>query len=134
MTALTDPAVVIELARTAPSDTYCEYIKFLERNKWYAHANQNDTGELAYHALGLAGEGGEFVDLVKKVVRDLGYDASLGVLSGPLQERLRDELGDVFWYFTQLCTVLGVTHDQLIRINMLKLIKREAEGGRQHVQ
>lgn len=112
---------------------YEEYIEFLEQNKWYAHADKNDTGELAYHALGLAGEGGEFVDLVKKVVRDLGYDENLGALPASLKDRLKDELGDVFWYFTQLCTILGVTHDELMRINMAKLEKREAEGGRQHV-
>ena len=113
---------------------YEEYVEFLDRNKWYAHADKNDTGELAYHALGLAGEGGEFVDLVKKVVRDHGYNKPLGQLSLTLDVRLRDELGDVFWYFTQLCTLLGVTHDELMRLNMAKLREREAEGGRQHVR
>lgn len=117
---------------------YEEYIEFLEQNKWYAHANQNDTGELAYHALGLAGESGEFVDLVKKVVRDHGYDTYMGTdmgeLSSLLVQKLRGELGDVFWYFTQLCTMLGMTHDDLMRLNMDKLKKREAEGGRQHVR
>lgn len=112
---------------------YEEYIEFLDTNKWYAHANNNDTGELAYHALGLAGEGGEFVDLVKKVVRDLGYDTNLGALSAPLLERLKQELGDVRWYFTQLQTLLGITDDELMQINMAKLRQRENKGERQHV-
>ena len=46
-----------------------EYAAFLEKGKWYAHADKNDSGELAYHALGIAGEGGEYVDMVKKTVR-----------------------------------------------------------------
>jgi hypothetical protein len=117
------------------STTYEEYIDFLSKTKWYAHADQNDTGELAYHALGLAGEGGEFVDLVKKIVRDFGYDAHLGELAAPLRLRLIDELGDVRWYFTQLQTLLGITDDQLMQVNMNKLKAREANDGegRQHV-
>jgi len=114
--------------------TYAEYVEFLANNKWYTHADNNDTGELAYHALGLAGEGGEFVDLVKKVVRDSGYEYPMGLLTDDLRMRLMGELGDVFWYFTQLCTMLGVTHDQLMSLNMAKLKEREAKGGRQHVR
>ena len=114
--------------------TYAEYVEFLAQSKWYAHADNNDTGELAYHALGLAGEGGEFVDLVKKVVRDSGYDYPMGLLTDDLRMRLMDELSDVCWYFTQLCTMLGITHDQLMKLNMAKLKAREANKERQHVR
>ena len=111
-----------------------EYLEFISSTKWYAHADQNDTGELAYHALGLAGEGGEYVDLVKKVVRDLGYHTTLPMLSLELQARLRDELGDVLWYLTQSAHLLGMTIPELMRLNMDKLEAREAEGGRHHVR
>lgn len=118
---------------TALTSTFEEYAAFLDKNKWYAHADRTDTGELAYHALGIAGEGGEYVDLVKKVVRDHGYDTPLHTLTGELRMRLRDELGDVLWYLTQSTKLLGLTIPELMRANMTKLIEREAKGERQHV-
>lgn len=113
-----------------------EYLDFLRQTKWYAHANQKDSGELAYMSLGLAGEAGEFVDLVKKVVRDHGYDKPLEELSIDLQARLADELGDALWYLIQLADVFGLSIQELMAINMYKLKKREADGGkgRQHVE
>jgi len=119
-----------------PTCSTAEYEKFLQESKWYAHADQTDTGELAYHALGLAGEGGEFVDLVKKVVRDHGYDLSLSNLSTTLIDMLRDELGDVLWYLTQEAKLLDLTLPQLMQLNMDKIKAREAPGGagRKHVR
>ncbi len=111
-----------------------DYAAFLEGNKWYAHAGENDTGELAYHALGLAGEGGEYVDLVKKVVRDWGYAWPLTDASNELLAKLRSELGDLLWYLTQSATLLGLTIPELMRLNMDKLEAREAKGERQHVR
>ena len=114
--------------------TFEEYLEFLQRTKWYAHADQNDSGELVYHALGIAGEGGEFVDLVKKVARDHGYNTPLSELSATLIGRLHDELGDVLWYLTQAAYLLGLTIPELMELNRAKLEAREAEGGRQHVR
>lgn len=118
------------------SAVYLEYVEFLKTTKWYAHADQMDSGELAYHALGIAGEGGELVDLVKKIVRDHGYNKPLKELSPELLQRLDDELGDVMWYFTQLCILMGRSHDAIMALNMHKLRAREANdgAGRQHVE
>ena len=113
---------------------YEAYVDFISKDKWYAHADRNDTGELAYHALGLAGESGEFVDLIKKVIRDHGYGLSMDNLSPELIIKMRDELGDVMWYLTQLAGMLGLTHYELMQLNMQKLREREATGGRQHVE
>lgn len=122
--------------KPCPTCSTAEYEAFLDKTKWYAHADQNDTGELAYHALGLAGEGGEFVDLVKKVVRDHGYDLSLSNLSTTLIDMLRDELGDVLWYLTQEAKLLDLTLPELMQLNMDKLKIREANSGsgRKHVR
>lgn len=113
-----------------------DYLDFLLSTKWYAHADQNDSGELVYMALGLAGEGGEFVDLVKKIARDHGYTLDLDMVSTPLLHELRDELGDVLWYLTQLAHLLGLDLEELMYINKAKLEAREAHGGagRQHVK
>ena len=115
--------------------SYEEYLDFLKRTKWYAHADQEDTGELAYHALGLAGEGGEFVDLVKKTIRDVGYGEPLQDLPDDLYAKMQDELGDVLWYFTQLIDLLGMDMETLMYMNKTKLEAREANdgAGRQHV-
>lgn len=124
------------MSDVCPTCTTSEYLDFIQKTKWYAHADQDDTGELAYHALGLAGEGGEFVDLVKKVVRDHGYDVSLDNLSTSLIDDMRGELGDVLWYLTHLANLLDLTIPELMQINMDKLKAREADGGagRQHVR
>lgn len=113
-----------------------DYSKFLNETKWYAHADQEDSGELAYHCLGLAGEAGEFVDLAKKVVRDHGYTMALLELSDDLKHDLKHELGDVLWYLTQLAKLLDLTLDELMQLNMDKLKAREANdgAGRQHVR
>ena len=44
-----------------------------------------------------------------------------------------DELGDVMWYFTQLVTLLDLTHDRLMMMKRDKLKEREANKERQHV-
>ena len=116
-----------------PTD-HIEYLAFLQQTKWYAHADTNDTGELSYMALGLAGEGGEYVDLVKKVVRDHGYDQSLKKLSPELILMLQDELGDVLWYLTQTAYLLDLTIPELMWLNMQKIKDREAKGERKHVR
>lgn len=118
------------------SAQYEEYIEFLRTTKWYAHAGQNDSGELAYLSLGLAGEAGEFVDLTKKICRDHGYGHDWNEFSEELIEKMSHELGDVLWYLTQLADWLGLTLNDVMRLNMDKLQKREDNdgAGRQHVE
>lgn len=105
-----------------------EYEKFLKDTSWYKHAGHNDSGELAYLALGLAGETGEFVDQVKKIVRVSGFDnynefrrimAEHGV-----KAKLIDELGDVLWYMTRIMDVLNVDAYELMVRNTFKLFQR----------
>ena len=74
---------------------------------------------LAIFGLGLAGEAGEVVDLLKKWI---GHNKSrdLDVMKG--------EIGDVLWYVTALCTDLGLTLDEVCRANSAKLRARYPEG------
>ena len=53
--------------------------------------------QLAYLGLGLAGESGEVVELIKKYLRDDRWPA----------ERVSDELGDVAYYWACLCLANG---------------------------
>ncbi len=73
-----------------------------------------------YLAMGLAGESGEVVDKLKKVVRN-----SDGVFSAEAKLELQKELGDVLWYVSQLCEELGLSLDDVARINRAKLEDRK---------
>ena len=70
-------------------------------------------------ALGLAGECGECVDLVKKHVFQ---EHSLDV------EHMKEEIGDVLWYCAELATALGVTLDEIAQGNVDKLRRRYPDG------
>ena len=76
-----------------------------------------------YLALGLAGESGEVVDKIKKVVRNKN-----GVFSDDDKLELQKELGDVLWYLGQLCEELGLSLDEVAKMNRAKLEDRKARG------
>jgi NTP pyrophosphatase (non-canonical NTP hydrolase) len=75
--------------------------------------------KLGLGALGLAGESGEVVDLIKKVL----YHGK------PLEkEKLIKELGDVHWYLEYLAATLGTTTEEIQAANVAKLRARYPEG------
>jgi NTP pyrophosphatase (non-canonical NTP hydrolase) len=76
-----------------------------------------------YLALGLAGESGEVVDKIKKVVRN--HD---GVFSAEAKLEIQKELGDVLWYVSQLCEELGLSMDEVATMNRAKLEDRKTRG------
>ncbi len=76
-----------------------------------------------YPALGLAGETGEVVEKVKKIMRD-----KEGVLTEEDRERIAQELGDVLWYLTQLATELDLRLEDIARKNLEKLLSRKKRG------
>lgn len=70
-------------------------------------------------ALGLAGEVGEVVDLIKKDrFQSQPFD----------RDKLRNELGDVLWYLTSLATSVGMTLQEVAEANAAKLRKRYPDG------
>ncbi len=79
-----------------------------------------DTNKaLTLTALGLAGETGEVVELVKKIVfHDKDIDVSKLVL----------EMGDVLWYLTAMCLVINVDMEQVVDANVAKLRSRHPKG------
>lgn len=74
---------------------------------------------LAVYSLGLAGEAGETVDLLKKY---LGHGHELDRL------KVQKELGDVLWYLAAIATVLGIDLDHVAHVNVEKLKARYPEG------
>ena len=79
--------------------------------------------KVIYPALGLAGEAGEVCNKTKKILRDDG-----GRMTEEKRTQLIDELGDVLWYVANLATDLGVTLDEVARINLAKLNSRKERG------
>jgi len=79
--------------------------------------------KVIYPALGLAGEAGEVCNKTKKILRDDG-----GRMTEEKRTQLIDELGDVLWYVANLATDLGVTLDEIARINLVKLNSRKERG------
>ncbi len=113
------------------AQTAGQYKDFLRDTSWYKHAGHNDSGEVAYLALGLAGETGEFVDQVKKIVRVCGfnnYNEFRRIMEEPEHTgKLIEELGDVLWYMTRIMDVIGVDAQELMVRNTYKLYNRLVE-------
>ena len=74
---------------------------------------------LSVSALGLAGESGECVDIIKKHLHH-GHDLD--------RAKLVKELGDVLWYVAAMATTIGVSLDEVGQQNILKLRARYPEG------
>ena len=69
--------------------------------------------------MGLCGESGEVIDIVKKWLAQ-GHELD--------RERLIKELGDVAWYLAEAATALDVPLEDVLRANIEKLKKRYPEG------
>lgn len=80
-----------------------------------------------YCALGLAGEVGEVVDKIQKVIRRRGFAGAAKVTYEEL-EGIALEMGDAFYYFVRLADELGLTVEQIVEMNTLKLKDRRARG------
>ena len=73
-------------------------------------------------AVGISAEGGEFMEIVKKMVfQGKPWDDHN-------REHLVIELGDVMWYVMQACKALDVSLDEVIAGNVEKLKKRYPGG------
>ena len=74
-------------------------------------------------SVGINAEGGEFMEIVKKMIfQGKPYNEDN-------KEHLIIELGDIMWYVAQACMALGVTLDDVVAINVQKLLKRYPEGA-----
>lgn len=91
---------------------------FNYRNEVMRTANASKD-PLALGAMGLAGETGEVVDLIKKHIH---HDKPLD------KDKLIQELGDVTWYLELLFECAGTTREEVERRNIDKLRKRYPIG------
>ena len=77
-----------------------------------------DVHRLITGAVGICAEGGEFMEIVKKLVfQGKPYnDANV--------EHMKIELGDIMWYVAQVCMALDVSIDEILERNVEKLKAR----------
>lgn len=95
-----------------------EYEETINHFAIYPEAGKGTPMALAYCALGLGGEAGEYSEKVKKLIRD-------GKLDKPLAAK---ELGDVLWYLTRSANELGYRLTDIAEINLVKLTSRMERG------
>jgi NTP pyrophosphatase (non-canonical NTP hydrolase) len=81
--------------------------------------NNEHLQRLIHGAMGLSGESGEAIDLIKKTYiygKELDYN------------KLKLELGDCLWYMSILLDEIGSSFEEVMQMNVDKLKTRYPEG------
>ena len=73
-------------------------------------------------ALGLAGETGEVLEIIKKMMRDKG---GIFETTSEDREKLKKELGDVLWYLSALAFYNDIKLEDIAITNLEKLASRQ---------
>ena len=109
-----------EFVNEVTSNESKEYAAFDER--LFDLTKDVPVERLLTAALGISAEGGEFTEVVKKIVFQ----------GKPVNKEnifhMKRELGDICWYLAQACMALGTTFDEVIEMNVEKL-KARYPGG-----
>lgn len=74
---------------------------------------------LVHMALGLGGEAGEVIDVIKKAFM---YGKKLDT------ENVKEECGDMLWYMSNLLHEVGSSFEEVMQMNVDKLSKRYPNG------
>lgn len=98
----------------APDEEYYGHYEMADGQRDYL-----DRFGLAHAAMGLAGEAGEVVDVIKK-----------HVFTGKTldKEELTKELGDVEFYLEALRQQVGISREEILLANWEKLSKRHSDN------
>lgn len=92
-----------------------------DSRRWFP----NTAPSLVHHCLGLAGEAGEFIDIVKKIDR-----GSLDPTSAVVKRELAMELTDVFIYVLNLAGLMGIDLETTYKLKRAENEKRFGNGKR----
>ncbi|MFZ5982700.1 MAG: nucleoside triphosphate pyrophosphohydrolase family protein [Patescibacteria group bacterium] len=93
-----------------------EYQKKSRKSFIYPKPGKN----LIFPVLGLCGESGEVAEKVKKLIRDKGSR-----IDNSTKEGLKEELGDVIWYVSQIASELEIPLEEIINKNIQKISDRK---------
>jgi NTP pyrophosphatase (non-canonical NTP hydrolase) len=108
----------VDQVTSAPSKDNAQFIARVAS----LQAEGCDIQRLLTAAVGIAAEGGEFMEIVKKITfQGKPWDAAN-------IDHLKIELGDVMWYVAQACMALDISLEEVLDRNIDKLSKRYPEG------
>ena len=111
-------AVFVDGVTSDPSKDYKSFLDSIE----YLDGEGSNIQRLLTAAVGISAEGGEFMEIVKKML----FQGK--PWNDDNREHLIIELGDVMWYVMQACKALDVSLDEVIAGNVEKLKKRYPGG------
>ena len=103
---------------STPSQDFDAYIYRLQE----LNGEGCKIADLQTAAEGLCAEGGEFMEIVKKMVFQGKPYNSDNVW------HMKRELGDIMWYMMQACRALDTTVEELVEMNVDKLAARYPGG------
>ena len=111
-------AVFVDGVTSDPSKDYQTFTESLDN----LDGEGANIQRLLTAAVGLSAEGGEFMEIVKKMVfQGKPWKADN-------REHLIIELGDAMWYVMQACSALDVSLEDVVAKNVEKLKKRYPGG------
>ena len=111
-------ALFVDGVTSNPSKDYQSFLESLST----LDGEGSNIHRLLTAAVGISAEGGEFMEIVKKMVfqgKPWNHDN---------REHLIIELGDVMWYVMQACMALDVSIEDVVAGNVEKLKKRYPGG------
>ena len=111
-------AVFVDGVTSNPSKDYKSFLDSIE----YLDGEGSNIQRLLTAAVGISAEGGEFMEIVKKMLfQGKPWDDHN-------RKHLTIELGDVMWYVMQACMALDISLNDVIAGNVEKLKKRYPGG------
>ena len=111
-------ALFVDGVKSNPSKDYKSFLDALK----YLDGEGSNIHRLLTAAVGISAEGGEFMEIVKKMV----FQGK--PWTDDNREHLIIELGDVLWYVMQACKALDITIEEVVACNVDKLKKRYPGG------
>lgn len=108
-----------EALRTDPTARYSSFYSFLDAAALISRIGNWQNIRLLNGLMGLSGESGEALDLLKKHIFQ-GHELD--------RTHLEKELGDVAWYLALSADALGFTLEEIFQANIDKLRERYPQG------
>ena len=92
--------------------------EYQERARRTQRKTMSNKEKLQHAVFGLSAEAGEVAGILQKEYQGHRFDT----------EHMIKELGDCLWMLSEACDAIGVTMEQVMRINILKLMERYPDG------
>ena len=117
-----DTQKYLEFVDAVTSNESKNYYDFAQRIAILQDRDDFPTERLLTAAVGMSAEAGEFIEIIKKIIFQ----------GKPVNEEnlfhLKRELGDIMWYVAQACIGLDISLDEVMEMNVEKLVARYPGG------